>query len=358
MSKPLTVLITGAGAPGIAGTLYCVRENPERRSVRTVVTDIQPQPVGRYLADEFAQLPPPESEPYLSALLDVCHRYQVDVVVPQTTREIAQLVRLRPEIEAADVALVAPPLTAVEIGNNKYSLLNAMAQVAELRPWVPPFRLTRSAAELHAAAVEFGYPSAPVVVKPCVSNGMRGFRVLRPQAWDLARFLAEKPNGEEISLDSLLEICSRGAAWPELLVTEYLPGVEYSVDAFVGAGMQVAVPRLRRVIRSGISFDIQIEPRPDLIAATLAIAKELGLGSVFGLQFKLAADGHPKILECNPRVQGTMVASLFAGVNIIWLGICEALGQPVTGTIERLEPAEFVRYWGGVGVVRGEAHVL
>jgi carbamoyl-phosphate synthase large subunit len=73
-AEPITILVTGAGAPGIAGTLFCLRNNCGRTPVRIVSTDIKPDPVGRYLADSFCQLPPPEDHGYLAALIEVCRR--------------------------------------------------------------------------------------------------------------------------------------------------------------------------------------------------------------------------------------------------------------------------------------------
>jgi carbamoyl-phosphate synthase large subunit len=81
----------------------------------------------------------------------------------------------------------------------------------------------------------------------------------------------------------------------------------------------------------------------------LKLAKALGLRYAFGFQFKLDQDGTPKILECNPRVQGTMVASVFSGVNVVWMSVREALGYPVRSIPKKLKSSEFYRYWGGLG---------
>ena len=115
---------------------------------------------------------------------------------------------------------------------------------------------------------------------------------------------------------------------PQLLITEYLPGPEYSVDAFRHDDVEVALPRLRTKIRSGISFSNVFENDQDMISHTLSFAAGANLAGVFGVQFKRDSEGRPIVLECNPRVQGTMVASQ---ADVDW-------------------DARFVRYWGGVGV--------
>jgi carbamoyl-phosphate synthase large subunit len=345
--KPkLTVLLTGAGAPGTRGTLYALRHNPDGVQVRAVGTDIKAGGVGPLWMDAFYQVPAPEQEGYLAAVQSICQKESVDLVIPQTTRELFAMARHKAAFEAMGIPVMVSDLPAIETANNKWALLQVVEQLG--LPY-PAYHLARSRDELVDHATRLGYPAAPVVVKPPVSNGMRGFRVLREGAWNLERFLAEKPSGVEMSLDELLAVLGRGSAWPELLVTEYLPGAEYSVDAFAGAKVQVAVPRLRKVIRSGISFENELEYRPDLIAYTGALGRQIGLKYAFGFQFKLDAEGRAKVLECNPRLQGTMVASLFSGVNVIWMAVKEALGEFPETVPATLQTASFHRFWGGVG---------
>lgn len=346
MTKALTLLLTGVGAPGTRGALYALRQNPEGRPLRFIGTDLSADAIGRLWVDRFHQVGAPEADGYLESMLALCAQEAVDLVIPQTTRELSLFARHKAAFEAQGTRVMVASEAAIEAANNKWELL----KVAEREGLPhPAFYLARSRAELVESVARLGYPGAPVVVKPPVSNGGRGFRVLRENAWDRERFLREKPGGDEIALADLLAILDRGEGWDELLVTEYLPGSEYTVDAFAGAQVAVAVPRLRRAIRSGISFDNQIEYRADLIDYTQRLGQALGLQYAFGFQFKLDGAGVPKLLECNPRVQGTMVASLFGGVNVIWLGVKEALGEPPE-SVPPLREASFRRYWGGIGI--------
>src|SRR5690606_31850838 len=114
----------------------------------------------------------------------------------------------------------------------------------------PEYRLASSEAELLQAVEALGYPDRPVVVKPPRSNGMRGVRILRENSWDVMRFLSEKPSGLEVSLDELVAILRRGEMWPALVVMEYLPGDEYTVDVYRGVQGTVAIPRKRVTVRS------------------------------------------------------------------------------------------------------------
>lgn len=355
MTAPLRLLVTGAGAPGIKGTLHALRRNPDGRAVHVVGVDLDAHAVGRYLADGFHAVPPPESPDYLGALCDVCRRERIDLVLPQTTREIAVLSRHLSDLEAGGVRVMVSDAAAVEAANDKGAVLRVFERLG--LP-APAYRVANSESGLVEAAAALGYPEVPVVVKPPVSNGMRGLRILREAAWDARRFLDEKPSGVEIALDDLTKILRRGDDWPALLVTEHLPGPEYSVDAFRGERLAAALPRRRDRIRSGISFTTTLLPgRADLAGPTLRAAEALGLRYAFGFQFKEDAGGVPKVLECNPRIQGTMAASLFGGFNPVWLGVREALGDPPTERPD-LRPATFRRFWGGLGIAADDVTEL
>lgn len=346
MKNNLTILLTGCGAPGTRGTLYSLRNNFDSLKINVIGTDINRDVIGRYWVDDFYTLPAPERPDYIDHLIYICKREHVDLVIPQTTREISILSKNK-DLVSDIVRVMVSSEGAVLDSNNKHNLLKVFEE-CDL-PY-PKYILTRTEDELRNSAFTLGYPKRPIVVKPPVSNGMRGFRILMENAWNMDRFLREKPSGVEVSLDELLRIIRTGHTWPELLLTEFLPGPEYSVDAFSGQHCSIAVPRIRKSIRSGISFDNDIEFRNDLIEFTTIAARRLALQYAFGFQYKLDAFGTPKVLECNPRVQGTMVASFFCGVNIIWLAVREIMGDPVTYINITDKEAHFKRFWGGIGI--------
>jgi len=83
------------------------------------------------------------------------------------------------------------------------------------------------------------------------------------------------------------------------------------------------------------------------------LGKRLGLKYCYGFQYKKgAADGVPKILECNPRVQGGMAVVALAGANIIMGAVLVALGQDCDFGWHVKDGTVMQRYWGMIGVNR------
>ena len=339
-----TVLVTGAGAPGITGTIHALRNNPSGQSPRIIGCDMHPSAVGQELIDAFATALAPEDDHYLEMLLCVCREHGVDVVLPQTTREVQRLAAARDCLRSEGVALVAGQAEAVRRGNDKVETLEAFEAVGLV---TPRWSLARSVEQVAYLAVEFGYPELEAVVKLPRGNGMRGFRVLSADARRYEDFANSKPGDPRITLDEFLKVLAT-ADDIELLVMEYLPGVEYSVDCYRGPSGDIAVVRKRTSVRSGIAFDTVVVDRPDVGATALRGAEELGLDGVFGFQFKESRDGSAMLLECNPRVQGTMVASVLAGANIIWAAVNDALGRPPISIPAPRIGTRLRRYWGGV----------
>lgn len=348
----ITVLVTGGSSHGISGAISALKNNPDNRPVRVVTLAADEDAVGRYLADGFHRIPSAGDSGYIPAVLDIARREGAAALLPQTTGEIMALADNSEAFREAGVALVLSPADSVKVANDKYLLLER-ARSAGVP--CPEYRLTDTVESFVDAARALGYPGRKVAVKPRLAGSMRGFRVLTPERWDARRFLAERPSGIEIGLDELAAVLGNGGC-PEMLVCEYLPGPEYTVDVYRGEGGTVVVPRLRERIRDGVTFDTRVELRDDLIGYSARLAEALDLRYCFGFQFKLDEEGVPRLLESNPRVQGTMVVSALAGCNMIYYAVMEAMGEPVD---PRRSPVQdgfrFKRYWGGVGIHGGTA---
>jgi carbamoyl-phosphate synthase large subunit len=342
----INVLVTGGGAPGIAGTIYALRNNSDRRPVRIITCDMNSDAVGKYMSDKFYVVPKATSPNFFEAIMNIAIQEKIDVVLPQVTNELPVLSSNIESFSSKGIKVAISSKNSIERANDKWTLLEVSK---DCRVPAPKSLLTYSESSLIEAVKKFGYPNKKVIVKQRQSSGLRGLRVLSEDSWDVKRFLTEKPEPIELSLEQLLSILRRGS-WPELIVQEYLPGEEYSVDVFRGNSGAIAIPRLRKKMRGGITFHAVVEMNEKMQEFSLKLAESLDLRFCFGFQFKLSDEGIPKILECNPRVQGTMVTSVFAGYNVIWWSIKEVLGEEVSIPEPIKNKVQFIRYWGGIAI--------
>ena len=110
----------------------------------------------------------------------------------------------------------------------------------------------------------------------------------------------------------------------EVNLYDFKDGEEYTVDVFIGKSNKIVIPRKRLSIRSGISEVNYIDRNEIIIKRALDLAESLNLKNLFGFQFLWNGSGEPFLLECNPRIQGTNMASVLAGTNVIEYLISEA----------------------------------
>jgi carbamoyl-phosphate synthase large subunit len=175
---------------------------------------------------------------------------------------------------------------------------------------------------------------------------MRGFRIISESDKSGEAFYSDKPSEVFLRLNELYRFI--GSSFPELIVMEYLPGTEYTVD-LLNAGEITVVPRKRDSIRSGITFDSTTDYNEEIIKYSRKLAEETRLKYAFGFQFKLDSQGVPKLIEANPRIQGTMVLATLAGANIIYGAVKHALGETVP-SFSIQWGIRLLRYWGALGL--------
>lgn len=336
---PLSVLLTGAGAPGASGIIKSLRATPERE-IEIVAVDADEDAYGFALADAGYTVPHGEDPDYVDQMTEIAAAESVDVVLPLTTAELTPLSRHR---EAFDAAVMVSEPATLAIANDKPELYRFLDEQGF--SVAPEFRLVDTEAEFLAAVEELGYPEVPVCFKPPVASGMRGFRVLEEGSDRLTNLLESKPDDAITTLDAVLPVLTSGDSFPELAVMEYLPGTEYSVDLLgMGDAVGPVVPRSRERTRAGISFAGIVEERTELIEAAADISRALGLEYNINVQFKYDESGAPKVIEINPRVAGTIVMGVGAGVNLPYLGVKYALGEPLPD-VDVEWGTRMVRYW-------------
>lgn len=339
----INVLITGGGAPGAAGILKCLFQNP---NIRVTAVDANPNAVGRWLTDDFVTIPFAHNENFIDTLLSVCREKNIHVLLPLVTRELIPLAAHIKEFEANGTKLLVSSAESLEIANNKGRLY----QFLEWRGIeVPAYRIVESVDQFELAAKELGYPGKEICFKPSVSNGSRGFRILSNKINKLDLLLNHKPDAAIMTLEEASAILSSGK-FPELLVSEYMPGDEYSVDCLANHGKTViALPRTRKKMINGISVEGEFIKNDVIINYCSRIIEELKLHGNIGLQLKQSANGKFLLLEINPRVQGTISAALGCGVNLPLLAIKQELDLAISPDELQINwGTKFSRYWNEV----------
>jgi carbamoyl-phosphate synthase large subunit len=305
-SATLRVLVTGAGGPAAIAAMKSLRADP---SVELLAADMDSWAAGLYLVPPAGRtLIPAGADPdFAEVLLARCQALGVNVVLPTVDAELRPLARARPLYAAAGIDLLLAPAPALDVTLDKLALAHRCARVVR----VP-------STQLFGPAVDPARLTYPVIVKPRTGSGSRGV----------------------ITVDSagVLAALKRSSA---LIVQEFLPGDEYSIDVLADASGHViaSVPRLRARVDSGVSVGGQTVHDEELSSFGRAVAQATGITYVANVQCKRDAAGRPALLEVNPRMPGTLGLTIASGVDMPRLALAALLGQPLPAAMDFRERA-------------------
>jgi carbamoyl-phosphate synthase large subunit len=290
--KTPTVLLPGAGGTAAICALKSLRLADF--AGRIVTTDADPLSPGFYLADAYAVLPPISDPQFFARALEVIEREQVSLILPTSGFDILVYSQRRAELEQRGVVVAMSDYSAIEncVDKWRFHLL-----VHERFP-VPSTTLDPK------KCLNF-----PCFVKPVRGKGSRGIALCRDAA----------------------ELAGHVAVRQDLLIQEYLPGEEYTIDVLsdLKGRPLVAVPRARLATKEGISVKGKVVHEPYMQQLCLELADFLRLKGPTCMQMKRAADGTCKFLEVNPRMGGGTIFATLAGVNFAMLLVALARGETV-----------------------------
>ena len=102
-----------------------------------------------------------------------------------------------------------------------------------------------------------------------------------------------------------------------MLISEILPGIEYTIDTIIHKNKPIIIlPRIRSKTNSGISVSGSFVKNKEIINYCKNIINTMVLDGPIGIQVKQNSKGQYRILEINPRIQGTSVTAIGCGINL------------------------------------------
>lgn len=326
----LNVLLTCVGGFYGLDIVDALRRDVELNA-RIVGADGNPQVVNRHFVDAFHAIPLASTDPdgFVSALLEICRRESIDIVLPGADEEVWALSRVKKEFLDAGVHCAVQDSDKVELIRDKVRFFERVSKAGIA---VPGYASVSSANELVEVAGRLGYPERRVVVKPTTGRGARGVIILDAKATD--HTVIQEARGFELGrVEQIAERLHKLGGGLALMAMEYLPGAIYDVDCLVDKGNVICVVPRRRLWDTPFSRGVEghrIVHHEEIERTTRRIAETLSLSYVFDCDFGTTADGQPGLLEINPRWSGSVTTAVAAGVNIPSLLVRTMTGLPVS----------------------------
>ena len=281
---PINVLILSAGRR--VELVNCFRSAAKELGIEgnVLAVDCSRTAPALYFADRGIMLPRIKSGDYVEAIIDICKKEQVTLIVPTIDTELLLLSEHRERIEEQTGSrLLISDMEIIKICRNKLITQKFMEENGFLMP-----RLL-GAEELASDDLPF-----PLFMKPIDgSSSINAFKVKNREELDTYRKLIRQP-----------------------IVQEYIAGEEYTVDVFLDFDSNIisVVPRVRIATRSGeVSKGRIVKDREIIedITRLMQVLKPIGHITV---QCKKTEQG-VSYIEINPRFGGGAPMSIKAGAD-------------------------------------------
>ena len=338
--KEIRIILTSVGglvAPGIIKSLKKkATENNERLFI--VGIDMQKEAVGFYFVDRSYIVPSGDSKNYFSTLMKIARVNNINVIIPCSDEEILSISKERKRFIKNSIIPLCSDYDIVYKSNDKGLMLELLKEKGI--PY-PRFCVPTSIEEVIKFAKELNYPYTHFVVKPRLARGSRGFKIIKEE-FD---FFKDRTSNM-VKLKYFIDILRDYRDFPDIVLMEYLPGEDYSVDALAYNGEPLyVIPRRRMKALGGPSVVGEIIQNDVVKNMVEEVIRVFGFHLNVNIQLKYSKEGIPLVYEINPRVSGTIVANDAAGVNLLYYGIKLALGQeiPRQSTIRRVKMLRYFK---------------
>lgn len=338
----LRILWTIAGSMGTFSDIEMLK-SIKAFGIDIVASDVTDKDAAGFVVTGKKYVLPKVKDPgYMEAVMNVCRQEGITTIIPQYSDELLPMAKNIDLFQKEGVKiLVTEDIEKLRIANSKLELYNFFAQ----HDFVPEYRLAATIESVTQAVYDLGYPQQPVCVKPAQGEGGKGFRIITDEKIDIFN---EPPGTPKVSLDAYIHQLKALESIPELVVMEYLPGREYSVDCVCKEGkVHICIPRQRIETTMGVATVSLVEKNDELIALSEEIIRALKLSYNINIQFKYSKGEKPKLVEINPRVSGSLVANMGAGVNMLEESLKLAYGLPLEA-VEIKWGTKMLRHWGQI----------
>lgn len=283
--KPINVLILSAGRR--VELVNCFKHAARELGVNgsVLAVDCSQTAPALYFADKGIMLPRIKSGDYVEAIIDICKKEAVSLIVPTIDTELLLLAEQKERIEReAGTRVLVSDIEMIKICRNKVVTQRFMEENGFLMPSMITKEQLSEPQKLHF----------PLFMKPVDGSS------------SIDAFKAH----DERELRTYLQMIDQP------IIQEYLEGEEYTVDAFLDFDSHIIsiVPRVRIATRSGEISKGRIVKDREIIEDVKRLLNVLKPIGHITIQCKKTGRGVAYI-EINPRFGGGAPMSIMAGAD-------------------------------------------
>ncbi len=324
--QDITVILTCCNSLISPSQIECLKEVKER-NIKIIGVDMTSYGVGSRLVDKYYKIVPANDPNYANELMTIAKKENTDVIIPASDDEVFILSKIKDQFHKEGIQIAINDSEVIETAGDKGSFLNFLK--TNNLPCAD-FRVPTNIDEFQNGCKELGFPNKPVVIKPRRGRGSRGFRIITPHVEKADLILNQKPGSPQISLEEMKEALEKAEKFPDIVLMEFLPGMEYSCDVLCKNGSVIySVPKIREKIDTFGSVGAKVDLDETVLKMIEDIVSAFKFNYNVNIQFRFGEDGKLYPYEVNTRIAATIAACRLAGANLLYFGVKLALNETI-----------------------------
>lgn len=274
-------------------------------SLKLIGADMSETAPALYFMDQKYIVPRISSPDYVNAILQICQKDNVDLIIPTIDTELLILAETKDYIEAnSNARVLVSDLDKIQICRDKIKTYEFLTSNGFLAPKL-----------ITDQELETYHYQLPLFIKPLDgSSSINAFKINTEDELHFFKNYISKP-----------------------IIQEFVEGPEYTVDVFCDFDRNVIsiTPRRRIATRGGEILKGRIEKDPEIIDSVKQLMNTFGLIGHITVQLIKTSNGI-QYIEINPRFGGGAPMSIKAGANS-----CKYLNRLLNGeTLSVMDEAE------------------
>ena len=325
--KDIRVLVTGVGSTASVGDCRCFKENGER-NIYVVGTDIKEKVPNLYI-DKYYQNKKYNDPYFINHLIDICKKERIDFLFPLVDGELYKIAKHRDDFYKVGTTVCLNDAETIKLIQNKYDLYKYLEEKGIA---VPKCVLFNNIDEFIDGCKKLDFPNCDVCYKPTISSGSRGFRIISNNINYENYLFKDRPTISTFSYDYAVSLMQNIKCFPQMMLMEYLSGRQVTVDVFAIKGepkkiILNTIPEFSNIGVNSLIAEVIIDKEVEEYCEK--IIRTLKLDGYFGMQLAYSSDNILKLIEINPRIQGSAIVTYYAGSNFPYFEIKYRLGETI-----------------------------
>jgi len=308
------ILITSSGGIRSSNLMYQIKKNSIHQPIKIHSTDINQNIKNRHLVDTFSKVPSAKQINYIKKIIKIIKKNSVKLIIPGSDEEAVILSKAKKKLNKCGTDLACVDYKYLKFFKNKIKTYETLDKV-KIRKSI--WKKVLNTKQLNLAVDKLTKNKKEVVIKPAFSRGGRNVTIIRNS---LKKKIISKNFNRERHMSKnfffIKEYKKYLKKFP-LIVMERLFDPSYDLDLLAWNGRLIKYVLRRRIGSQGINGNVIEKNRKIFKTYAEKIAKTFNLSWLYDCDIMLDKDSKPVLMELNPRISGSLYASLAAGIPLI-----------------------------------------